>query len=343
MKRTLSDISIMRLTATMAVVFLHTCNTISHNAGLYSLSYVQKNFFVCGCTLMNWAVPLFYMISGALLLDSKKEIGLRSIFTHYIRRLILVLIIFGVPFACMELYMANKHIGIETVLLAFYATIKGESWSHLWYLYTMIGIYATLPMWKHYVLNTDRSTQRFVLVVMVVARLIIPQLNRLLDIKLAFSIPIAEESVLFFLIGKYLRDKMPNLLYKKRILSMILIVIFGVELLICIIFEDGKDYLQYDSPIVALIAIIIFAIYSKLEIPKSMVGYVWKLDRLCFGVYIIHPLFINFMYKYLKITPLCSDKYYFAMVPLFWIGFAFISFVAAWIMNKITLMNKYVL
>lgn len=68
-----SDISILRIIATLAVIFLHTNNTILNNLQNYSLSSTYKFLISTNVSIMNWAVPMFLIITGALLLN-KKEI-----------------------------------------------------------------------------------------------------------------------------------------------------------------------------------------------------------------------------------------------------------------------------
>ena len=69
----------------------------------------------------------------------------------------------------------------------------------------------------------------------------------------------------------------------------------------------------------------------------------WKIDRLCFGVYLIHPVFINFIYKFLKLTPIAFDNFYPIATVVFWAFFAVSSFVGAWIMYQIPILKKYIL
>lgn len=64
-----SDISILRIIATLAVIFLHTNNTILNNLQNYSLSSTYKFLISTNVSIMNWAVPMFLIITGALLLN----------------------------------------------------------------------------------------------------------------------------------------------------------------------------------------------------------------------------------------------------------------------------------
>ena len=70
-----SDISILRIIATLAVIFLHTNNTILNNLQNYSLSSTYKFLISTNVSIMNWAVPMFLIITGALLLNKKEYLN----------------------------------------------------------------------------------------------------------------------------------------------------------------------------------------------------------------------------------------------------------------------------
>lgn len=104
-----ADISFLRIVATVGVIFLHTCNTISNNAENYDLTWMQTFVLTTGNYLMNWAVPIFLMITGALLLNEKKIITYKDCITKYCKRMVLALFIFGIPFSMLEIIMNTKH------------------------------------------------------------------------------------------------------------------------------------------------------------------------------------------------------------------------------------------
>ena len=79
---------------------------------------------------------------------------------------------------------------------------------------------------------------------------------------------------------------------------------------------------------------------KNLKIKES--NYLWQMDRLCFCVYLVHPVFINFMYKFIKITPL-NIRIIPIGITVFFMIFVIVSFVASFILNKIPFLRKNVL
>lgn len=63
----------IRILSTIAVVFFHTCGTLQTNQPLFELNEEQNSFFLIAYHMMFWAVPVFFMLSGAVLLDPENE------------------------------------------------------------------------------------------------------------------------------------------------------------------------------------------------------------------------------------------------------------------------------
>ena len=108
------DISILRIMATLAVIFLHTNNTILNNTQNYQLSSENKFLMSVNISIMNWAVPMFLIITGALLLN--KEIQMNLMVSKYIKRIVIALFLFGIPYAIMELYMDTRQLSADMII-----------------------------------------------------------------------------------------------------------------------------------------------------------------------------------------------------------------------------------
>lgn len=103
---------------------------------------------------------------------------------------------------------------------------------------------------------------------------------------------------------------------------------------------NPKVWTSYDSPVIGVLAAVVFLMFVSKEWREK--SWLWRVDRLCFGAYLIHPLFIQFVYRFLKITPI-RFKIYPVMTLLFCLIFVCLSFLASWIMRKIKILKKYVL
>lgn len=100
-----NNIEFLRFIATVGVVFVHVgiCWISAFGAKASPLENFQFST-VQHC--MFWAVPVFMMITGSLMMQ-KKEVTYRKSF-KYFKRIAVLLILFGTVFSWMELYF-NTH------------------------------------------------------------------------------------------------------------------------------------------------------------------------------------------------------------------------------------------
>ena len=133
----LVHLDILRVLAIYLVVFNHTGERgfmlFANNTD--SLGYFPYMVYSILCKI---AVPIFFMISGALLLP--KDESLKQLFSKRIFRMIVVLVLISVPYY----FWLHRTQGISVV--RFFTYIYGHSAStSLWYLYSYIGLLLMLP------------------------------------------------------------------------------------------------------------------------------------------------------------------------------------------------------
>lgn len=111
---------------------IHTCNTITNNPVAFEPTDFQYRMLVTFNSLANWGVPIFFMITGALLLRKEKNLSYRDCICKYAKRAFLALIVFGVAFAWIEIFTELRTITVQGFIDGFVRVIGGNSWGHLW-------------------------------------------------------------------------------------------------------------------------------------------------------------------------------------------------------------------
>lgn len=335
------NISLIRILATIGVVFFHTCCTIVFHPEIFEFSESQETFFRIGYQVFLFAVPFFFMITGYLLLGTNRDLSYRIILKKYIPRILLALLMFSLPFSVMKLWGANNEISIAGIIGAF---IENNSFSHLWYLYALIGLYLVVPLLNKLVYHVDVKSLVVFLASIFVVKSIFPMLNGLLNVNIAFDIPV-QYPVFYFLTGYLCRIVE---LKKKHISLAGKTTAFCLILLVVLIVVDRFQYISDNNaaPLISLYAISLFFFFMNLKIPyisERKVSFIWKIDRLCFTVYLIHPLFIQLAYRYYKITPLSFGEYFPIATVVFFVVFLLLSFACAYVLYKVPLLRKHVL
>ena len=65
---------------------------------------------------------------------------------------------------CIRDSVNHEPVNAETLLSGFYEIFSGTSWSHVWYLYIMIGIYLLLPFYHKIASNSTAGELRLSLI-----------------------------------------------------------------------------------------------------------------------------------------------------------------------------------
>lgn len=172
----------LRITSALAVIGIHITMTQPNN---YSVLEIGKNDYcilTCVYTLVQWAVPVFLMISGNLLLHSKKMTFAKV--KRMTIRMVTVLLLFGSAFSLLEQVFERRTLELGMIPHSVLLTLQQKSWSHLWYLYVLIGIYLILMPLKKFVDNSSNKEICLFTVILIIGNYVIPTINIAFGMKL---------------------------------------------------------------------------------------------------------------------------------------------------------------
>ena len=298
-------------------------------------------FFEAARASVFWDVPVFFMITGALLLNPEKKLSIKHILL-YIRRVLLVIFIFGVPCAILMTMMELnvKVINWEVIQISFVSVIENTALGHFWYLYVLTGIYLILPLLKIFVKNANNVEIIFLMVSLLIFDFVFPLISKIGGIDIAFNIPLTYPC--FYMLLGYLMSKSKNQLMRyRKTAAIVVFTLFAFSwILNYTTIVDATILFSYSSPIIVLYAAGLFMLFATGNWKTR--DYIWNIDRLCFAVYIIHVLLIQFCYRVLKIQPIHCVLYP-AQTFAFGVIFTVSSFLGAWALYKIKPLKKYVL
>ncbi len=287
----------------MAIVLMHTLN-ISEILYRDEISKTQQRAALTGVYCLMWAVPVFIMVTGALLMDPGKEIPLSKIFSKYIFRIFAALAASVLVFAIFDDLMNEGGLSAATFTGAFRKLLEGKSWSHLWYLYLLIGLYLLLPAYRAIAAHISDREYRYLLAVLFVFLLIIPQLETA-GFRTGFSIQISAVYTFYFFAGYAISSGKCRLSAKAGAVLFVsgILLTAAASCLGAAYFPDSADALlsSYSFPTVALMAAGIFSLICGMKDRKTKI---WDiLDANSFGVYLIHLIFLRIILRYMSFDP----------------------------------------
>lgn len=323
MKPKIVYLEFLRVICAVVVLLDHICI-----AGIHvwedKASTFDKFFYNGVQHWSHFAVPVFLMISGYLLLDSRREIGYKKAITKYAWRMVAVLLTVGTVFAWMEIFFSTKSFAPSGLLAALWNTVQGDTWKHLWYLYTLVGLYLVLPVIKPIFDRLSTKELDIFLVLLFIFGSVMPTITLFTGFKLGVTMPICSIYLFYFMMGRRI-----GIMEKERIGQTVSVAIFGllsVFLFACAYLEyyrnmvDFEKCTVYSSPIVVLTGIVLFHVAKTMEVKlseKYRGGGKTCIQHLAdnsFGIYIFHMLWVNIIYKVVKFNPLEYGVW--AIVPM---------------------------
>ncbi len=346
---------LVRFVATYAVVQLHIATP-----WLWRESDTETGFWIT-CLLFDTigraGVPIFLMISGALLLSHEEPYG--SFFKKRLTRVFVPLLFWTLVYEVRILLDQHyMHGGITADDWWTYLKnpLAGAVYDHLWFLYMIIGMYLVTPLLRKIAPVLTRTDQWYLLGLWVFADVLLPLAYHYYDFSLGFNIPIVTPYLGFYMMGYYL---MHHQFTAKEIRITWVVFVLSYVLNVCLAWYDsnlhGKMqvfWLSHHRPgifIMAASAFILLEHYAMRAFSKFSEKKYKQLAYLgstTFGIYLLHPLIIElfegvFM-GYIGIYPPAMHIVPFIAIPVAAIIVTAITMGIITLMQKTPVLRKFV-
>ena len=288
----------LRVVATMAVVLIHVVHGTYVN-GMSDVPMYRRIFdtsILMSCS--GWAVPVFIMITGYLLLNPQKDLPIGKV-KKYIGRILLVLVTLGLGFCLIESFITSRSNGIGYVIKdAVVHLISGRSWAHMWYMSMLVGLYVLTPVLRAFVKEASKETLDFVMLCLFLLTIVCPTINKAFGSSITNFYLSSFTYVFFYLFGYYVTTLHFPIRYGyvTGILSFVICVIVSA-----VKPEVRHAVFDYDNVFLALFSMSIFFVaYQRRRKPAGnentgkMIEYI---SGASFCIYLLHPVFLNILNK----------------------------------------------
>ena len=309
---------------------------VVHIANYYCRAYAQigtLSFFVAILlnSLARISVPVFFMISGALLL--KKEYSSKKNVKRITEKIACLVIITSIYLVWDRFVMAKDGTNLLSLI------VKPER-SMLWFMYVIIGIYIALPFIKRMV---DHLTPKEELL-FVILWAVFNGLLYFLHLSAAYPIPIINGAYYlgYFVLGHILYKNI-HLFEKQRHNALLLIAgllavltIAELSFLLSLYKNTYYDYfLGYRSALMMIASVCAFVfIYLNSENKSNKV--LAKLSEVSFGVYLVHGIILD---ACMKLFPYRSVNAVFG-IPVCLVIIFYLSFGIMCIIKKVPVLKR---
>ena len=382
-------LDVLRVLATCAVVLMHVL-TGATDVTDASIVPEYRSLLLSVMDLVTWCVPIFLMISGYLFLNPERTLTYSVMIKKYCRRIALAILLFGVPYAASELVVAEKSFRIMMIPEALKMTLTGHTWSHMWYLYLILFLYLITPLLKKVLQILPAWSVVAVMAVIFLGSSAAPFLNKVLDIN---GIPVLPDGGVYFLyylcgylfvVREVCVDKAESSATsgkRKRMEAgdhtepargrrignvwLIAAAVLTMGMILSRTLAGFSIQMAYNYPFTVLLAMLLFAAGWKggrdsaapTAREKDRIHRIpWQeAGALSFAVYLVHPVYVNLLYKFVKITPFtvleqCGVQSVAAghavlilLLAVFCLVVLALATATAWVLRKIPVLRKYVL
>lgn len=318
-----NSIDLLRVMASIAVVFIHVSTAPVGSASVAVSGEILKNMELIHI-LMQWSVPVFFMITGFCMMQ--KESCKYSYCFSKVLKYIGTLLTVGLFYALLEGVFTEKTINLRIIVNAFKSVISGYTWEHMWFVYTIIGIYLVIPI-IHCFMKQESKNTIILTTLLLVFSILIPEINKYFPI--GVELPFDGYLVYVCFGGMVAKCRIDN---KWKYLSFIAIVISIVYLWVNV----GNQLFVFKHPIVCFMAMGIFLLISQADFKSNKI--IMEIARCSWGIYLIHPFFMNIALKVLKIELLSGMLY--IKLFMFAIVLFVISLIVTYILRKIPVIKS---
>ncbi len=345
-------LDLLRIAAIMAVIAIHTeLGELYMQMPVGSVSYYICMFF---SMLISFSPPVFFMISGALLME--KEESIVTIWKKRISRIFLDLLVVSFLYFLLDIKTGR----CEADPLAFITNLFSKPCiTPFWYLYAYLSFLICLPFLRGMAKAMNETTGKYLFVLGIILLSILPELQRTLlkDFDLQADLRwdwLLSNVVLFPMLGYVLHKKIPAAKLKIYLpllgIADIVWLSYQTYVAVAASMAAGQSLISdgYRGRCAMLNAVTVFILFKFIQekgILKKAEVVFSEIGGCVFGIYLFHGFFldrIRLVGKFREILFMYFDGLAMLIPAFLWILIVFTAVgLGVWILRKIPIIRKF--
>lgn len=325
----------LRVIACLMIVVVHS--PASHHP------YAYNNYFAIITYTMMVGVPLFFMISGALLLPS--QLSPKEFFKRRLSKVVYPIVFWTIVYTIYQYFVDGvslKHLVVELFGMPF----SNQGAPELWFMYTLLGLYVITPVISPFIMKAKREDMELYLFIWGVT-LFLPYIKLIWDIPETGIFTYVSGYIGFFFLGSYLHRFYNDSIFSRHTIAIILIcMILWVVPMVTIkyIGANGGALMEVCTFPLAALTVVVYLIVRKLKIvhcdQKSLIyRSVVNISMLSFGIYLSHSYLCK---RFLRNWDWMMDQHIIVeLIVNVSISF-FIAWMFSWLVSK-SKWSKYII
>lgn len=341
---------ILRVIAMLAVIIIHVTAQGWYSINVRTLSWSVLNFYD---SLARFGPAVFIMVSGALLLDENKTVTTQKLHRKNIRKMIVIYFVWSAFYILGTPWIHPRELTLVDLLVYL---LSGKY--HMWFLPMIVGLYLITPLLRK--ITVDRDALKYFLALAFLFTILFPFILLIMQevgidgtaydaasglySNVCFSL--AAGYSFYFVLGYYM-NKLSFNRCAECIIYILGILAFLSTFVLSQMASSRADtplqtYYGYTALNVFFETLSVFT-FAKCRLSKwiqseRMNAVIRKLSKYSFGVYLIHPFFIDQLAEHGLYTLRFNTA---LSVPVITALVFVLSLIFSAILNHIPIVKKY--
>lgn len=349
----------IRIFAIFFVIFNHTSEMgffLFANEPVGSLSFW---IYMVISVISKVAVPLFFCVSGALLLGKEPE-GIGALWKKRIFKILVILLVFSLINYTNYCWYAGKDFDFAKLLTSIYSgpsVVNG----HLWYLYGYIAFLICLPFLQTFVKKLETKYFWYMIGIVCVVQLLqvieffFLQGNKSMSDDFRNNLWVMTDVVVYPCVGYFLHHRLTFTRPQKLLAILWSANVIGIVISCYMTYYLGEvsgglnEWFtqEFLDNFVILNCICIFTtakyVFDIVEMPNWINKIILSVGKAIFGIYLLHQL-VKCYFNHYEIIPKITAHGVDSMVAviLYCFGVLIITYGLTWILWKVPVVRKLI-
>ena len=298
-------ISILNVLACIGVVILHTFETGYTSDANFVFEVLIRAIAYC-------AVPVFFMITGAKLIDYRERYDTKTFFKKRLLKVIIPLIIWSIIYFIINFFKGKFSINDLSFKFVFEYFFLVKTNPIFWFFVVIIGIYLAIPVISLIPQESRRKAFLYIIIITFVFNQFLPDLLYHLNLNYNYDLkfPLTYSGWISFIFIGYYIDKY-EIVKKHRVIIYVLGIIGFLTMVVPTIFisyhkNESCSWFDeyYDAPCVLYSASVFLFFKSKInnnQIVTKIMPFFNFVAPTTLGIYVLHIAirdFLRYFYTY---------------------------------------------
>lgn len=298
-------ISILNVLACIGVVILHTFETGYTSDANFVFEVLIRAIAYC-------AVPVFFMITGATLIDYRERYDTKTFFKKRLLKVIIPLIIWSIIYFIINFFKGKFSINDLSFKFVFEYFFLVKTNPIFWFFVVIIGIYLAIPVISLITQESRRKAFLYIIIITFVFNQFLPDLLYHLNLNYNYDLkfPLTYSGWISFIFIGYYIDKYEIVKKHRMIIYVLGIIGFLTKVVPTIFISYHKNEScswfdeYYDAPCVLYSASVFLFFKSKInnnQIVTKIMPFFNFVAPTTLGIYVLHIAirdFLRYFYTY---------------------------------------------